>query len=41
MKGELDMRRLHFVGKTPYADFLRVLQKYTVHVYVTCLFVLS
>ena len=41
VKGALDMRRVHFVGKVPYADFLRVLQVSTVHVYLTYPFVLS
>jgi glycosyltransferase involved in cell wall biosynthesis len=41
VKSELDMTRVHFVGKVPYADFLRVLQVSTVHVYLTYPFVLS
>ena len=41
VKGELDQSRVHFVGKVPYADFLRVLQVSTVHVYLTYPFVLS
>lgn len=41
VKGDLDVSRLHFVGKVPYADFLRVLQVSTVHVYLTYPFVLS
>ena len=41
VKGELDLSRVHFVGKVPYADFLRVLQVSTVHVYLTYPFVLS
>jgi glycosyltransferase involved in cell wall biosynthesis len=41
VKGELDMSRVHFVGKVPYDDFLRVLQVSTVHVYLTYPFVLS
>jgi glycosyltransferase involved in cell wall biosynthesis len=41
VKGELDVSRLHFMGKVPYADFLRVLQVSTVHVYLTYPFVLS
>jgi len=41
VQGELDLSRVHFVGKVPYADFLRVLQVSTVHVYLTYPFVLS
>lgn len=41
VKGELDLSRVHFVGKVSYADFLRVLQVSTVHVYLTYPFVLS
>ena len=41
VKNELDLSRVHFVGKLPYADFLRVLQVSTVHVYLTYPFVLS
>jgi glycosyltransferase involved in cell wall biosynthesis len=41
VKGELDLSRVHFVGKVPYTDFLRVLQVSTVHVYLTYPFVLS
>ena len=41
VKDQLDLSRLHFVGKVPYADFLRVLQVSTVHVYLTYPFVLS
>ena len=41
VKSELDLSRVHFVGKVPYADFLRVLQVSTVHVYLTYPFVLS
>jgi glycosyltransferase involved in cell wall biosynthesis len=41
VKDELDLSRVHFVGKVPYADFLRVLQVSTVHVYLTYPFVLS
>ena len=41
VKNELDLSRVHFVGKVPYADFLRVLQVSTVHVYLTYPFVLS
>ena len=41
VKEQLDMTRVHFVGKVPYADFVRVLQVSTVHVYLTYPFVLS
>jgi len=41
VKDELDLSRVHFVGKVPYADYLRVLQVSTVHVYLTYPFVLS
>lgn len=41
VKGELDPSRVHFVGKVPYADYLRVLQVSTVHVYLSYPFVLS
>ncbi len=41
VKDQLDMSRVHFVGKVPYPDFVRVLQVSTVHVYLTYPFVLS
>jgi glycosyltransferase involved in cell wall biosynthesis len=41
VKSELELSRVHFVGKVPYADFLRVLQVSTVHVYLTYPFVLN
>ena len=41
VKDQLDLQRVHFVGKVPYKDFLRVLQVATVHVYLTYPFVLS
>jgi glycosyltransferase involved in cell wall biosynthesis len=41
VKDALDLSRVHFVGKVPYPDFLRVLQVSTVHVYLTYPFVLS
>lgn len=39
--GDLDMSRVHFVGKLPHAMFLRVLQVSAAHVYLTYPFVLS
>lgn len=41
VREELDMSRVHFLGKVPYADFLRVMQISTVHAYLTYPFVLS
>lgn len=41
VRGELDMSRVHFVGKVPYPVFLSLLQVSTVHVYLTYPFVLS
>jgi glycosyltransferase involved in cell wall biosynthesis len=37
----LDMDRIRFVGRVPYADFLRMLQVSRAHVYLTYPFVLS
>jgi glycosyltransferase involved in cell wall biosynthesis len=39
--GDLDMSRIHFVGRVPYNIFLDVLRISTVHVYLTYPFVLS
>ena len=39
--GALDRNRVHFLGKVPYATFLKVLQVSAVHVYLTYPFVLS
>lgn len=38
---QVDWTRVHFVGKLPYADYLRVLQISACHVYLTYPFVLS
>jgi glycosyltransferase involved in cell wall biosynthesis len=38
---ELDMSRVHFLGKIPYLSFLQLLQISSVHVYLTVPFVLS
>jgi len=41
LDGELDLRRLHFLGHLPYQQYLTVLQISRVHVYLTYPFVLS
>ena len=41
LRGQLDMSRLHFVGRVPYRDYLRLLQVSAVHCYLTYPFVLS
>jgi glycosyltransferase involved in cell wall biosynthesis len=38
---DLDLRRVHFLGRVPYRDYLKVLQLSSVHVYLTYPFVLS
>ena len=39
--GSVDWSRVHFLGKLPYASYLKVLQISSVHVYLTYPFVLS
>lgn len=39
--GKADLSRVHFLGKIPYRDYLQVLRKSSVHVYLTYPFVLS
>jgi glycosyltransferase involved in cell wall biosynthesis len=39
--GLVDHKRTHFVGRLPYADYLRLLQISSLHVYLTYPFVLS
>jgi glycosyltransferase involved in cell wall biosynthesis len=41
VSGQIDLSRIHFVGKLPFAQYLSVLQVSTVHVYMTYPFVLS
>ncbi len=41
LQGQLDMDRLHFVGKIPYSTYLSLLQISKVHAYLTTPFVLS
>lgn len=41
LRDKIDWSRVHFVGKLPYADYLKVLQVSAVHVYLTYPFVLS
>lgn len=41
LAGQLDLSRIHFVGKVPYPVFLGLLQVSAVHVYLTYPFVLS
>ena len=41
VRSDLDTRRVHFVGKLPYKDYLQLMQVSRVHVYMTYPFVLS
>ncbi len=41
VKAELDLSRVHFVGKIPYRDYVDLLRISAVHVYLTYPFVLS
>ncbi|MBL8506313.1 MAG: glycosyltransferase, partial [Methylobacillus glycogenes] len=41
LQGKLDLSRVHFLGKIPYQQYLRVLQISTAHIYLTVPFVLS
>jgi glycosyltransferase involved in cell wall biosynthesis len=41
LDGSLDLSRVHFLGKIPYAGFINILQVSRVHVYLTYPFVLS
>jgi tetratricopeptide (TPR) repeat protein len=41
LAGSIDLSRVHFLGKIPYAAFIKVLQVSRVHVYLTYPFVLS
>jgi len=41
LDGKIDLSRVHFTGKIPYADYVRLLQRSAVHVYLTYPFVLS
>jgi glycosyltransferase involved in cell wall biosynthesis len=41
LEGQLDLRRIHFLGPLPYRQYLAILQVSTAHVYLTYPFVLS
>jgi glycosyltransferase involved in cell wall biosynthesis len=41
LHGHLDLRRIHFLGRLPYEQYITILQVSTIHVYLTYPFVLS
>jgi glycosyltransferase involved in cell wall biosynthesis len=41
IEGKADLSRIHFMGRIPYADYVALLQRSSVHVYLTYPFVLS
>jgi glycosyltransferase involved in cell wall biosynthesis len=41
LEGKIDLSRIFFLGKIPYKDYLQVLRRSSVHVYLTYPFVLS
>jgi glycosyltransferase involved in cell wall biosynthesis len=41
VESQLDLRRVHFLGRVPYHSYIKVLQVSTAHVYLTYPFVLS
>jgi len=41
LEGKIDLSRVHFTGRIPYKDYVSLLQKSSVHVYLTYPFVLS
>lgn len=41
LNGQIDMNRVHFVGRVPYQVFINILQISAVHIYLTYPFVLS
>jgi glycosyltransferase involved in cell wall biosynthesis len=41
MEGKIDLSKIFFLGKIPYKDYLEVLRRSSVHVYLTYPFVLS
>ena len=41
LKGQLDLSRIHFLGKVPYSVFISAMQVSSAHVYLTYPFVLS